>query len=117
MRRDLSSLLGDAGDDTITGGGAPDEIHGGDGVDKISGNDGDDTIYGELGADIMCGDAGNDSISDGDGDYENPAYDKLWDTDAATAACLDPSSRTGGGGFTTKPGCSSYTLLVAPACP
>lgn len=55
------TILGGAGNDTLTGT---------SGVDVIMGFAGNDTIYGKGGADIICGGEGNDYIEGGDGsDY------------------------------------------------
>jgi Ca2+-binding RTX toxin-like protein len=51
---------GDGGDDSLVGGAGDDSIRGGDGVDEIEGDDGDDSIAGEGGHDHVRGDAGND---------------------------------------------------------
>lgn len=55
-------LSGNAGDDLINGGGGEDTIVGGAGADKISGGDGNDTLYGGDGADTLKGDDGDDTI-------------------------------------------------------
>jgi Ca2+-binding RTX toxin-like protein len=66
-------IQGDAGDDTITGGGKADPLAGGDGDDRVVGNPGSDTMTGGNGNDVlvwnngdgsdtMDGDAGNDEI-------------------------------------------------------
>ena len=66
-------IQGDAGDDTITGGGKADPLAGGDGDDRVVGNPGNDTMTGGNGNDVlvwnngdgsdtMDGDAGNDEI-------------------------------------------------------
>ena len=66
-------IQGDAGDDTITGGGKPDSLAGGEGDDRVVGGPGNDTMTGGNGNDVlvwnngdasdtMDGDAGNDEI-------------------------------------------------------
>ncbi|QDU28822.1 Bifunctional hemolysin/adenylate cyclase precursor [Anatilimnocola aggregata] len=60
-----STIYGDAGRDTISGGGGPDIIIGGDGNDVMAGNAGDDTFVGGDGYDTMSGDAGNDTFVSG----------------------------------------------------
>jgi Ca2+-binding RTX toxin-like protein len=66
-------IQGDAGDDTITGGGKGDPLSGGEGDDRVVGNPGGDTMTGGNGNDVlvwnngdgsdtMDGDAGNDEI-------------------------------------------------------
>ena len=51
-------IFGEAGNDTISGGGGSDVIVGGDGNDKISGNNGRDILIGGDGSDSLNG--GND---------------------------------------------------------
>ncbi len=66
-------IQGDAGDDTVTGGGKADPLSGGEGDDRIVGSPGDDIMRGGNGNDVlvwnngdgsdtMDGDAGNDEI-------------------------------------------------------
>lgn len=58
--REAELILGDAGDDTIYGGG-----------DIVVADDGDDTIYGDLGNDLIYGNSGNDLLH---GDSESAFY-------------------------------------------
>jgi Ca2+-binding RTX toxin-like protein len=72
-------LLGGAGDDTIDGGAGDDRllgndgndlINGGNGIDQILGGDGNDTINGGEGYDVLLGGEGNDNLYGEDGnDY------------------------------------------------
>jgi RTX calcium-binding nonapeptide repeat (4 copies) len=66
-------IHGDAGDDTITGGGKSDRLVGGDGDDRVVGGPGTDLMNGGIGNDVlvwnngdgsdtMDGEAGNDEI-------------------------------------------------------
>jgi Ca2+-binding RTX toxin-like protein len=55
-----STIYGDTGNDTISGGLGPDIIVGGDGNDTMAGNAGDDVFIGGLGNDTMAGGAGFD---------------------------------------------------------
>jgi len=66
-------VQGDAGDDTVTGGGKADLLSGGEGDDRVVGGPGSDTMTGGNGNDVlvwnngdgsdtMDGDAGNDEI-------------------------------------------------------
>ena len=66
-------IQGDAGDDTVTGGGKADPLSGGEGDDRVVGSPGDDIMRGGNGNDVlvwnngdgsdtMDGDAGNDEI-------------------------------------------------------
>ena len=57
------SIVGGAGNDSITAGSAADSITGGAGADTIVGNAGNDTIIGGLGADSLVGGDGTDTIS------------------------------------------------------
>jgi hypothetical protein len=62
------SILGGAGNDTLTGGDGPDTLYGLWGDDTISGGAGDDTGYGGSGRDYLDGGTGNDSLDGGSGD-------------------------------------------------
>ncbi len=55
-----TTLYGDAGNDSISGGLGPDIIIGGDGIDTMTGNAGDDIFIGGLGNDTIAGGAGFD---------------------------------------------------------
>lgn len=65
-------IYGLAGNDTLNGGIGSDYIEGGDGDDTINGGLDNDTIYGNIGADILNGDDGDDNFyvsgTDGIGD-------------------------------------------------
>jgi Ca2+-binding RTX toxin-like protein len=56
------TIYGFAGVDTLNGGAGGDTIYGGNDDDTLNGGDGNDRLYGETGADIINGDAGNDDI-------------------------------------------------------
>lgn len=60
-------VLGQAGNDTIFGGGGNDDLRGDDGRDSVHGRGGDDSVSGGRGADDVAGDVGDDSLSGGDG--------------------------------------------------
>lgn len=76
-------LLGQGGNDTLTGGAMNDQLYGSDGVDIIIGNGGADIISGGVGADELYGAAGNDIIFidasdtaiDGGADYDRVYVD------------------------------------------
>ncbi len=89
------ALIGDGGDDLLTGYSTDDVLYGaeghdtlnaGDGNDHLSGGAGDDTLNGEAGNDLLVGGTGNDSLNGGAG---NDTYtfasgggsDTLSDTD------------------------------------
>lgn len=129
LHRDAGAdtMLGGPGEDDVDGGADNDSIVGGmgndyvnaqAGDDAVSGGDGDDVLIGGDGADVLCGGAGTgDDMDAGDDTFENPLYDKFWDTDGSVAYCgSDGYSRKGGGGVTASD-CSSYALLAPPACP
>jgi uncharacterized repeat protein (TIGR01451 family) len=72
-----ASLHGEAGNDTLIGGGGNDELYGGDGNDSLSGGAGDDilvggdgrdSLSGGVGRDLLIGGTGIDSLSGGQGD-------------------------------------------------
>src|SRR5687768_10334356 len=67
------SLLGGAGNDTLTGGAAADTLRGGLGNDVLNGGNGADFLYGEGGLDRSNGGAGDDTFKDvgGAGDTIN----------------------------------------------
>jgi Ca2+-binding RTX toxin-like protein len=78
-------VLGNAGDDLLTGGAGNDIMHGGEGDDlliggtggdslcgdaggdRLFGSEGDDTLQGEDGNDLLRGEAGNDQLEGGTG--------------------------------------------------
>lgn len=60
-------IYGHGGEDTIYGGSGADSLSGGTGADTIFGNSGDDTIQGDGGADELRGGSGSDSIEGGGG--------------------------------------------------
>lgn len=60
-------VLGQSGDDTISGTANGDILDGGDGNDMISGDRGEDSIRGGAGNDTMFGDLGDDQLLGGDG--------------------------------------------------
>lgn len=62
-----TTLLGGAGNDTISGGGGNDSIGGGLDFDLLSGNAGNDTVSGGQHGDTLNGNAGNDLIIGGMG--------------------------------------------------
>jgi Ca2+-binding RTX toxin-like protein len=60
-------VLGQGGDDTISGTSDGDILDGGDGNDVISGDRGDDSIRGGAGNDTVFGELGDDQLLGGDG--------------------------------------------------
>jgi Ca2+-binding RTX toxin-like protein len=62
-----TSLLGEAGNDTIVGGIGNDYVLAGIGDDSVTGNAGIDTLYGEAGDDVITGNAGADYLHGGAG--------------------------------------------------
>jgi Ca2+-binding RTX toxin-like protein len=71
-----ATIVGDKGDDNITGGARGDNINGGSGHDIIFGSAGDDLINGAGGKDTVYSDQGNDTIFGGaDDDYLNGGFD------------------------------------------
>lgn len=57
-----NTLIGDAGDNTLTGGKSNDQLYGFDGDDVLVGNAGNDMLNGGLGADKLSGGDGDDSL-------------------------------------------------------
>jgi Ca2+-binding RTX toxin-like protein len=58
-------MLGEADNDTLTGGAAADSLNAGVGDDVVDGGAGNDIIAGDLGADVLSGGLGNDNINGG----------------------------------------------------
>jgi Ca2+-binding RTX toxin-like protein/uncharacterized protein YjiK len=56
------SLVGTAGNDTLTGGMGNDTLSGGDGNDLLVGDAGDDLLYAGAGNNVLLGGAGNDTL-------------------------------------------------------
>lgn len=73
-------LFGKNGDDCIDGGKGNDYLSGGNGNDTLRGSEGNDKLYGNDGDDYLYGDAGNDKIFGQDGNdylYGNDGNDTL----------------------------------------
>jgi len=62
----LNILSGDAGVDTLNGGGHSDRLSGGSGNDRLLGNDGQDTLDGGPGDDVLTGGPGTDTFRSSD---------------------------------------------------
>ncbi len=60
-----SSILGSAGNDTLTGGAGKDTLRGGDGNDRVDGRSGDDIVDGQANNDTVSGGAGTDAVLGG----------------------------------------------------
>lgn len=65
-------ILGDSGDDALSGSARAEQLIGGAGVDTLNGAGGDDLIYGGQGKDILLGGDGNDILY---GEGENDTLD------------------------------------------
>ena len=82
------TLLGMAGNDTLTGGANADSLDGGDGNDSLTGNAGADKLQGGLGNDKLFGLADNDTLDGGfgadtlDGGADNDVLDGNADADS-----------------------------------
>jgi hypothetical protein len=113
-----TTLIGNAGNDTIRGGNGVDVIFGGDGADVIDGRGSGDTLIGGPGADIIYGGDGNDAIwgdEDNDSIYGGNGNDKIdgrsgtdfVDGGAGTDMALNAENRvsieTTSGSMPTKP--------------
>ena len=75
------SLAGGAGNDRIYGSGGDDTMYGGTGDDSIYGHSGDDMLYGEGGNDSIRGSSGDDILFGGEGDdflHGHTGYDELY---------------------------------------
>jgi predicted extracellular nuclease/2',3'-cyclic-nucleotide 2'-phosphodiesterase (5'-nucleotidase family) len=62
------TLSGLEGDDTLSGYGGDDALDGGEGDDALLAGSGNDSLLGGEGDDALQGDAGNDTLDGGDGD-------------------------------------------------
>ena len=64
-----ANIIGNEGDDKITGGLNSDELEGGPGNDSLfGGNDGNDRLFGGAGNDFVSGGSGNDELFGGEND-------------------------------------------------
>ncbi|HEX8521096.1 MAG TPA: calcium-binding protein [Tepidisphaeraceae bacterium] len=63
-------MIGDGGNDSMTGGDGPDIMDGGDGDDTIFGEGGNDTLAGGFGMDDMHGRGGNDVFINDEGEAD-----------------------------------------------
>ncbi|HEV8606894.1 MAG TPA: calcium-binding protein [Tepidisphaeraceae bacterium] len=61
------TIVGQDGNDTLTGAGEVDSISGGNDADVIDGGGGNDSVYGDAGNDSVIGGSGDDTIFGGDG--------------------------------------------------
>lgn len=88
----VCTIVGDVGNNVLTGTELADVICGGDGNDTIVGLGGDDEIYGGGGIDRIAGGAGDDTIDGGDDS------DTLHDPAARTGMVVDLGAGTATGG-------------------
>jgi Ca2+-binding RTX toxin-like protein len=88
-------IQGEAGDDTVTGGGR---------ADTLGGGDGDDRVVGGPGADVMSGGAGNDVLVWNNGDGSD-----TMDGDAGNDEIEVNGSANAGDDFTIAPGPGTRT--------
>ena len=86
-------MLGDEGNDAVSGGDGNDLLWGGAGADQLNGDAGDDQLIGEAdddvldggsGSDKLFGGAGNDHLTGGDGDDWLAGEDELSGTAVST---------------------------------
>jgi Ca2+-binding RTX toxin-like protein len=73
-------MTGDAGGNSLYGGGGPDLLNGAGHTDYIRGQDGNDEITGSGGPDTLHGDKGNDDVDGNDGDdylHGHDGWDRL----------------------------------------
>lgn len=103
------SVIGGAGNDTLTGGGKADTLSGGAGNDSLSGGAGNDTVNGGDAADTLVASDGNDTLTGGAGsDYfffgsgsstrDNDKIDTVADFSAGDKLVFDDVARTLTGG-------------------
>ncbi|BAY62024.1 hemolysin-type calcium-binding region protein [Calothrix brevissima NIES-22] len=75
------TLLGQGGNDNLTGGNGRDNLFGGFGNDTLDGSNGNDNLYGDFGDDLLIGGNGNDQLFGGLGDdllYGDAGNDRLF---------------------------------------
>jgi hypothetical protein len=84
------TILGNGGNDTITGSALDDTIDGGDGNDTITGGTGADTISGGLGIDTLSGSAGNDTLVGPSSDGSQDSLDGGDGIDTCQGPAPDP---------------------------
>lgn len=99
-----STIYGDAGNDTISGGLGPDIIYPGDGNDNVAGNAGNDVIYGSLGNDSLAGGADFDRF------IELPGSVTLTQTTSKVGTSSDSLSTIEQVELTGTPGADTYQL-------
>jgi Ca2+-binding RTX toxin-like protein len=87
-----STMVGGRGDDTLTGGDGVERLEGGEDDDRLFGNAGGDTLIGGHGDDLLEGGAGSDTLR-GDG-----ATGTLSDSDDILAGGLGNDTLVGGKG-------------------
>jgi hypothetical protein len=126
-------ILGEAGDDTLTGGPGGDLLDGGEGTDEIYGGGGADRVQGGLGDDRLFGAAGDDDLEDWGGDdvfdgqdgadrlFGSPGADRLiggagvdrviYDVDDSVSVSLDdqPDDGVDGEGDSVAPDVENVT--------
>ncbi|MEZ2299339.1 calcium-binding protein [Variovorax sp. RCC_210] len=68
LREHVTTLRGDANEQTLTGSDRAEKIYGLGGNDELVGNGGDDSLYGGTGYDVLRGGDGNDLLSGDAGD-------------------------------------------------
>ena len=112
-----NTLIGGAGNDSITGGTVIDSLVGNAGNDTIVGNGGDDYLSGGAGNDSLTGGTGNDSISGGDGNDTinsgsagNDTIDGGNGANSVTTGSGDDSITTGTGADTITSGAGADTI-------
>lgn len=92
-----ATIFGDAGFDTINGGGGDDTIVGGPDYDSLNGNGGDDTFIAGTGFDSVNGGAGFDSLhKTGSGTFNMSNYALTNGSDYVSHSGLEEAVLTGG---------------------
>ncbi|AJC78289.1 VCBS repeat-containing/serralysin-like metalloprotease domain-containing protein [Rhizobium etli bv. phaseoli str. IE4803] len=77
----VDTKVGNAGDNTISGGNSGDILYGQAGNDTLNGNNGADKLYGQAGNDILIGSQGLDTLYGGSGNDTlsgSGEQDELW---------------------------------------
>jgi len=106
-----ATLIGGAGNDSLTGGGGNDTLNGGDGNDTVTGGAGTDTLYGGNDDDTLDGGTGADSLR-GESGTDVASYTTRT---SAVNVTIDNVANDGAGEATTyAPTSSAYWAAPAP---
>lgn len=107
----VSSLLGNGGNDTLTGGTNNDTLSGGDGADSLTAGDGDNSLIGGIGNDTLIAGIGIDTLDGGDG---NDSLNGGAGNDSISGGNNDDTLIDGLGNDTLDGGSGNDTYVLTP---